>query len=262
MKQRPTAFSNSGMVQRSAIILFWLVLWQIVAHWIHNDIILVGPLEAAGSLCRLLPVKAFWLSIVHSFGKISLGFLAGFLSGILLGSIAYRFPLVREFLEPVMTLFKSIPVASFVILALIWAGSDKLAILIAFLVVLPMIYVNTLAGLTSTDPGLLEMAFVFRIPLLKKIRYIYLPALIPYLISGCRIALGMSWKSGVAAEVIGLPAHSIGEQLYMSKIYLETADLFAWTFVIIAVSALFEKLFLLCLSCFQRKVPRHTQQIQ
>lgn len=241
--------------RKTGIILFWLLVWQAGAYLIHNDIILVGPLEAAKALFGLLPDSDFWLSIAYSFGKISLGFLGGFSAGILLGSGAYRYPLIREFLEPVMTLMKSIPVASFVILALIWAGSDKLAVLIAFLVVLPMIYVNTLAGLTSTDPKLLEMAAVFRIPAWKKIRFIYLPALIPYLISGCRIALGMSWKSGVAAEVIGLPTHSIGEHLYMSKIYLETASLFAWTFVIIVVSALFEKLFLLCLSSLQRRSP-------
>lgn len=235
------------------IILFWLFVWQAAACLIHNNIILVGPWEAFQTLLRLLPTRDFWLSIAHSFGKISFGFLAAFAAGILLGGLAYRFSLVQEFLEPVMTLMKTTPVASFVILALIWVGSRQLAVLIAFLVVLPMIYVNTLAGFKSTDHNLLEMAAVFRIPAWKKIRFIYLPALFPYLISGCRVALGMSWKSGVAAEVIGLPSVSIGENLYMAKIYLETGDLFAWTFVIILVSSLFEKLFLGLLSFIGRK---------
>ena len=76
---------------------------------------------------------------------------------------------------------------------------------------------------------------------------------------GCRIALGMSWKSGAAAEVIGLPEHSIGEHLYMAKIYLETADLFAWTLVIILVSAVFEQivLFLISRLCPQRGEVTH-----
>ena len=87
----------------------------------------------------------------------------------------------------------------------------------------------------------------------KKIRFIYLPALLPFLMNGCRMALGMSWKSGVAAEVIGLPSVSVGERLYMSKIYLETADLFAWTFTIIIVSTLSEHIFLFLLSRLQRK---------
>ena len=88
------------------------------------------------------------------------------------------------------------------------------------------------------------MARVFHMPSLNRIRFIYVPAVLPYLLSGCRTALGMSWKSGIAAEVIGIPVNSIGEQLYYSKLYLDTAGLFAWTAVIIAVSALFEALFL------------------
>ena len=116
-----------------------------------------------------------------------------------------------------------------------------------------MIYVNTLAGLESTDKKLLEMAKVFCMTRRKKIHYIYLPALLPYLKSGCKIALGMSWKSGVAAEVIGVPTNSIGERLYMSKIYLNTSDLLAWTFVIIMISALFERVVLWLLSRLEPK---------
>lgn len=239
--------------RRPLIILFWIFIWQLAAWLIHNNIILVGPADAGLALLRLIPTGDFWLSIGHSFVKISLGFLLAFACGLALGGAAYRFPLLREFLAPILSLLKSIPVASFVILALIWVGSRNLAVFIAFLVVLPMIYVNTLAGLESTDPKLLEMARIFRVPPLKQFRYIYLPALLPYLLSSCRVALGMSWKSGVAAEVIGIPDASIGEQLYMSKIYLDTANLFAWTFVIIVVSALFERAFLALLAGLQRK---------
>ena len=143
-----------------------------------------------------------------------------------------------------MLLIKSVPVASFVILALIWIGSRNLAVFTSFLVVVPMVYVSTLSGMKHTDKKLLEMARVFRMPMWKRIHYIYVPALLPYLVNGCRTALGMSWKSGVAAEVIGIPEGSIGEQLYYSKLYLDTAGLFAWTFVIIIISALFERFFL------------------
>ena len=88
------------------------------------------------------------------------------------------------------------------------------------------------------------MARVFSLPLPRRIPFLYVPALTPYLVSSCRIALGMSWKSGIAAEVIGVPAHTIGERLYMAKIYLATSDVFAWTIVIILISSLFERLFL------------------
>ena len=231
-------------MRRIMIILFWLAVWQLAGLAIRNDIIFAGPADVARSFAALLPDPGFWISIGWSFGKILAGFFLAFLSGVLLGSLAFRFRFLKELLEPVITLAKSIPVASFVILALIWIGSANLSVFISFLVVLPMIYVNTIAGLESTDEKLVEMARVFSLSLPRRIRFLYVPALTPYLVSSCRIALGMSWKSGIAAEVIGVPAHTIGERLYMAKIYLATSDVFAWTIVIILISSLFERLFL------------------
>lgn len=241
-------------VRRTAIILFWLAIWQIAGLLIDNSIVFVGPADVLRSFSQLIPEPGFWKSIASSFGKISIGFLSAFLLGGLLGSLASRYRLLKELLEPLVALMKSIPVASFVILALIWIGSRNLSVFISFTVVFPIIYINTIAGLESTDPQLLEMAQVFSIRLPKRIHFIYVPALLPYLISGSKVALGMSWKSGIAAEVIGVPANTIGENLYMAKIYLSTADLFAWTIVIIIVSAVFEKLFLLLMETASKRL--------
>ncbi len=238
---------NNGRIRSAFIVLFWLSLWQLGAWMVGSGILLVGPGEVFLALIRLLPERDFWISILKSFQTISLGFLAAFLLGILAGSLAYFHPFAGEFLAPAVAFMKSVPVASFVILALIWMGSEYLSVFIAFLVVFPVIYVQTTAGLASTDPKLLEMAQVFRITGWRKFSGLYWPALLPFLTSSCKTALGMSWKSGIAAEVIGVPEGTIGEQLYLSKIYLSTAQLFAWTLVIILASAGFERLFLFLL---------------
>ena len=234
------------------IILLWIILWQLAAVTIHNKIIFVGPLEAFQALAAQFFTRDFWLTIFSSLLRIAAGYLTAFLAGIFIGALAGRFSLLREFLEPVTGLLQSVPVASFVILALIWIGSTNLSVLITFLVVFPIIYRNVLEGIQQVDRPLLEMARIFRLTSWKKLVYLYRPALMPYLQTGCRISLGMAWKSGIAAEVIGVPAHSIGEKLYMAKIYLSTAELFAWTFVIIVVSKVFEKLFLSILNLFAR----------
>ena len=198
----------------------------------------------AVTLAGLLKDGDFWLSLLHSAFRICSGFLSAFFLGILLGSLGWAFPLVKEFLKPPMLMIRCVPVASFVILALIWIGSENLSVFISFLVVVPMIYGATLAGLENMDKKLLEMSQVFSMPFLKKVRFLFIPAVHPYLVSSCRTALGMSWKSGVAAEVIGIPKASIGEQLYYTKLYLDTSGLFAWTFSIILISAVFELVFL------------------
>lgn len=246
--------------KKAGIIFLWLLAWQAVSLSVHNTILLVGPAEVIRALWIQAAMPGFWKTIAFSLGKISLGFLLAFATGILAGGAACRFPLFKDFLEPLMSLMKSVPVASFVILALIWVGSANLSVFIAFLVVFPIIYINTIAGFESTDPNLLEMAHIFHMQERKKFLYIYRPALLPYLVSGCRVALGMGWKSGVAAEVIGVPHGSIGEKLYMAKIYLSTADLFAWTLVIIVISASFEKFFLWLLNLAEAGRTSHKKQ--
>ena len=223
------------------ILLFWLAVWQGLALWMDRPILLVGPAETAAALLRMAAEGDFWIAVFSSLVRIGGGFALAFFLGLALGTAAYFRPFLGELLAPVVTAMKTIPVASFVILALIWAGADRLALVISFLVVFPMIYLNTLAGLRSTDPALLEMCEVFRVGWSQKVWNVYRPALASYLLSASQVALGMSWKSGIAAEVIGTPDYSIGEQLYMAKIYFTTNELLAWTVTVIALSFVFEK---------------------
>ncbi|MCH5343460.1 MAG: ATP-binding cassette domain-containing protein [Acetatifactor sp.] len=230
--------------RKTIIILFWLLMWHLLALWVNNKIMLVTPFRALQALASMLPKETFWQSVAGSLIRIGLGFLLGLVVGILLAILSNRFSFLEELLSPVISLFKAVPVASLVVLFLIWWGSSFLAVAVCFLIVLPNLYINTLEGLKATDKRLLEMADVFRIPFFNRFFYIYRPALKPFLLSGLKLSLGMSWKSGVAAEVIGTPDLSIGERLYMSKIYLETAEVFAWTAVVILLSLFFEKLVL------------------
>lgn len=232
------------IMRKTAVILFWLLLWQLLSLAVGNYVLMVGPWETLLRFFALLGEPYFYVTAGMSLLRIGAGFLTGFLTGVSLAACSSRFRLLEEGLAPVMGLLKAIPVASFVVLLLIWWGSSFLAVAVCFLVVLPNIYINTLEGLKSTDSALLEMGDVFRLPLGTKIFYIYLPALRPFLTGGLKLALGMCWKSGVAAEVIGTPARSIGGQLYLSKIYLDTAGVFAWTAAVILLSALFERLIL------------------
>ena len=141
-----------------------------------------------------------------------------------------------------MTVIKSIPVASFVILVIIWAGSGSLSLVISSLVVFPTVFLNTLAGLDSTSVKLIETGRMFRFRTRDKIRHIYLPSCAPHIGSAVCLGAGMAFKSGIAAEVIGRPLRSIGTGIYLSKISLATADLFAWTFCAVVLAFLFEKL--------------------
>ena len=228
---------------RKAIIIFcWLLVWVILSRIIQNKILLAGPVETLQALGRLLFTGSFWNACLGTILRIAFGYLAGMLLGILLAAFSAGRSWPEEVLAPVITLMKAVPVASVVVIFLIWWGSDNLAVAISFFMALPNFYLNTLEGIRSTDKNLLEMAKVFSMPARNRFFYIYRPTLRPFWDSAIKLSVGMSWKAGVAAEVIGLPERAIGEQLYMSKIYLETDKVFAWTLVIILLSQLFEKL--------------------
>lgn len=241
------AFFKHQKVQRTAAVAFALLLWQLAALLLNEPLLLASPVQVAGRLFALVGEKSFWHTVVYTALRIIAGFFLGFFTGILLAILAGRFRWVEMLLWPFVVTVKSIPVASFVILVLIWLGSQQLSIFISFLMVMPVMYLNTLQGLQSTDKKMLEMAGIFRLTALQKLKHIYLPHLRPFLTGACSIALGLSWKSGVAAELIGRPNFSMGDMLYMAKVHMDTADLFAWTFVIILLSLLFEKLFLFCM---------------
>lgn len=237
-------------------VLFWLAVWQIGAMLLDQKILLASPLAVAERLIQLIPQGEFWASAAFSAGRILLGFALGLCTGTLLAVLAGNFGIVKSLLSPLVSAMKSIPVASFTILALIWVSSKDLAVLITVLIAIPIVYSNVLEGIENLDPKLHEMAELFNIPPHKRFVGVYLSQVLPYFRSAAGLAMGLCWKSGVAAEVIGIPDGSIGERLYMSKVYLETEDLFAWTVVIILLSYLCEKLFMLLMNALVKRVER------
>ena len=232
---------KKDVLTRILAVLAALAVWQLAAMSVGSRILLATPWQALGRLLALLPTAGLWRTVGCSFVRIAGGFLLALALGTALALAAYRRRMVETLLRPYVVVIKSVPVASFIILALIWMRTSALPLFISFLMVFPILYTNVLAGIRSADRELLEMARVFRVPWLRQARCILLPAAEPFLLAGSAAALGMSWKAGVAAEVIGVVGGSIGEKLYEAKIYLQTGDLLAWTAVIVALSALFER---------------------
>ena len=217
--------------------LFWLAVWQALSMAVGQPILLASPVETLARLFELLPTADFWRSVLFTLGHILAGYAMAAALGAALGALAARFDPVADLLAPLLSALRSVPVASFVIAALIWVPSRRLSLLVVAVIVLPLVYAGTLDGLRQIDPALMEMARVFRMRRRDQLRCIVLPAALPSLASALSVSMGLAWKSGVAAEVIGIPTGSIGERLYKAKVYLATPDLFAWTLTIVLLSA-------------------------
>ena len=239
--------SKKTFLAKTAAVLLALAVWQAVAMLIDSELILVTPIEVIKRLFTVWREPGFFASITFTSSKIILGFLAAFFTGIGLGALAGRFRVAEILLWPWMLTVKSVPIASFVLIILLFVSSADISVFISFLIVLPIIYTNVLSAIKSTDKKLLEAAKLFGTPAKYRLLYIRLPQIKPYLISASSVGCGLAFKAGVAAELIGIPTGSIGEALYNAKIYLNSADLFAWTVIIILMSVLFEKLFIFLL---------------
>ena len=233
-----------------------LVLWQIVSMIVGMDMLLVSPLKVLARLCTIWREKDFLSTVLFSMCRIFGGFLLAFLAGIGLALLAGRFRTVEVLLWPYVVTIKSVPIASFIILCLIWFSYSQMTVFIAFLIAFPVIYSNVLQGIRSTDPQLVEMAKVYKVRGFRKLFYIHLPGVMPFLMSACGVAIGMSWKAGVAAEVIGVINGSIGQKLYDAKIYFQNVDLLSWTLIIILLSVAGEKLFVRLLRSLYRRAVR------
>lgn len=230
-------------IKRVCAAIFWLLIWQLAAMLVDQSLILVSPVQVIARLGELLCESSFILSVATSASRIVTGFLAGLIFGTLLAILAARFELIEAMLSPLLSAIKAVPVASFTILALFLIPAKSLSVLVTFLIALPLVYANMLTGIKSTDRALLEMAQLFRMSNVKRTTCVYFSQVLPYFRSASDVAAGLSWKSGVAAELIVIAANSIGERLYEAKVGLETAELFAWTIVVIALSFLTELIF-------------------
>lgn len=243
-----------GIIRYPASILLWFLIWYVAARQINNEIFLPSPDRVLKVLLvDLIPTAAFWKSLLTSLVHIAVGFLLGAMAGILLALTAAFSRAVELFCWFPIKVLKSVPVASFVILTLLWLDAEALSIFVPAMIVLPILYINTLTGMKETDPGLIEMTRLFRVPFVRQLWYLYLPEALPHIWAGASLAVGLSWKSGVAAEIIGLARNSIGNELYQAKLYFLTPELFAWTMVIVLLSILCEGVFQHILRTAKRK---------
>lgn len=230
------------LLRGGAAALFWLAAWTLLARLVGSPLLLPAPWTVAARLGQLAVRASFWGTVGTTLLRILYGTAAGILLGVLTALLTSRFRAADALLRPLLTVVKTTPVASFIILLLIWVGRDILPAVIVVLMVLPVTWANVCAGISSLDPELREMAKVFGFSPIRRLRRLWLPTVLPHFLSACHSALGLGWKAGVAAEVLTVPLRSVGRMLYEAKLNLETTDLFAWTVTVILCSLVIEKL--------------------
>lgn len=221
--------------------VFWLGVWALAARAAGSELLLPGPAAVWGAFVRLLPAAPFWRSVGASLLRVLAGLAWGTAAGALLGALTAAWAWADALFSPAVRVVRSTPVASFILLILLWASRTAVPAVVSGLMVLPVIWEAVRRGLASASPLLLEFARAYRFGRFKTLRLICLPAVLPHFIGGVHTALGLAWKAGVAAEVLCRPRLAVGSAIYNAKLTLETPELFAWTAAVAALSFTLEK---------------------
>ena len=232
---------------------FWLGVWQGCALLVDrsvggrgNELLLPYPASVLRALAGLAGTEEFWAAVLASLGRITLGLAGGLCLGGLLAVLTCASPWADRLLSPAVRVVRAAPVASFILLVLLWTGRAAVPGVIAALMVIPVVWDSLSQGIRAVDKGLLELARVCRFSQGKTAVLIYLPSLRPQLLAALTTAAGLAWKSGVAAEVLCLPEPALGQRIYYAKYNLEIPELFAWTAVTAGLSMLLERLLRVC----------------
>lgn len=223
-------------------VLFWIAVWQIASMRINSSLIIPSPIGTLEKTAELIGNGNFLKICIGSVVRIFLGAVIGIAAGTLLAALGHFIPILKYLTYPVMTVIKATPVASFIVLLLILIGKNSVPSVTSALISIPILWANVSQGIDGIDKNLTEVCEVYEVPYLKRLRVLWIPSVMPNFISGIKSCIGLSWKAGIAAEVLCTPTDSIGLKIHETRIYLETSELFAWTLVVIILSLAFEKL--------------------
>ncbi len=225
------------------IAAFWILVWEIASWKFEKPLLFPSPGAVFERWWQLLQTAEFYRITANSLWNVLIGILTALLAASLLAVFTHKLSFLRELLLPLMAVIKATPVASIIILTLIFLGSARVPSFITFLIVFPVVWTNLDEGLQNIDRQLLEVAEIYRIPPFKRLQILTLPSVKPYFISACRTSLGLAWKAGIAAEIIAMPPNTIGTMIGDAKLYILTTDMFAWTLTVILLSLAIEYLF-------------------
>ena len=224
------------------VALLWIGIWYVAALIVHKPLILPNPIETATALFDLLRTEEFYKVVAFTLLRVLIGLTLGVVSGIAFAIVCHRFSIVKHFLSPMISVVRSTPVASFIVLLWIILDGSVLSIFVAFLMVMPVVWQNTLDGFSSIPRELIEVADVYELSLKRRYEILIMPILSGYIFPAIITSVGLAWKSEVAAEIIAYTKDSIGMHINDAKSFMLTPTVFAWTTVIVAMSICLELL--------------------
>jgi NitT/TauT family transport system permease protein len=212
-------------------VLFCALLaagWEFMARRLHSALVptVGGVLDA---LAAILRDGSAFVQIDITLERIALGFTLAFAVAVVIGTASGRNPVIRAFFEPALLLGLTVPGLIWALLCVIWFGIGLRTSTTAIaLGTAPVLIVSIMHGIRAIDTDIIEMAHVYRFSRLARLRYVWMPAITPFLLSGARLGFSHAWKVIVLVEIFGL-SDGVGYQLNSDFSAQNVAGMLAWT---------------------------------
>lgn len=233
-------YSWKNRSQRLMACLVLLILWEIVAIKINNNIYLPKIEEVLVSMGDIIWSPDFVQNVVSSLYRTLISFSIALVLAIILGVLSKQYPFFKNFLSPLNAIGKTIPTMVLVVLALIWFDKDKAPFVVGVAIVFPILYEGIINSLNGIDVKIVEMCEIYRVSTVEKVKKIYIPVIFFYIINIIISTFSLAFKVVVAGEVHGQPRYGIGSAIQLSKMNFDTTSIFAWIVLIAIISVFFE----------------------
>lgn len=218
-----------------------LLVWEVLSIIQDNNYLLPDVKSTFSALIEIIKSEEFFTTVLSSFLRVLFGLVLGVILGFILAIVCHASDIIRSLVSPVISIVKATPVASIIILLFIKFSGNELAVFIALLMVLPIIWQNVLDGFDGIDKGLAEVCTVYKFSYFKRLNYLVIPTLFKYLVPGLITSVGLAWKAEIATEIIAYTSNSIGKEINDAKNLLtDSPRVFAWTIIVIVLSILLE----------------------
>jgi NitT/TauT family transport system permease protein len=226
----------------AASAVFILLVWKLLAIYFDSDFVVPHPEKTFLTVIKLFADDGFVTIVGTTILRGLFGFVISFVLGMGFGILAGISENFNAFLRPILVMIRSVPVIALILLALIWFNPGSVPVFIAMLTMFPFMCTNVIDGIKSVDNSLVAMARFYNVGHNRIIREVYIPAIMPFIISGASSAMGIGWRAIIIGEVLSQPEYGIGTLMQEAQTFLNVDAVLAWTIVAVAISYVFEKL--------------------
>lgn len=238
--------NNTSLLKNKVVKIIFslfviLLLWEVAALVVNDNFFLPDVFTTLEALVKIVVSGSFFSVVFTALYRVVSGLILGIVFGILIAGLCHKFDILNTVLSPFISIMKATPVACIIVLLWIRLNYTEIAIFVVVLMITPIIWQNVYDSLRDVDKELMEVADVFELSKIQRLKLLIVPSVLSYLLPAIVTSVGLGWKAEIAAEI--MTNSNIGRLIYDFKtVSFDTASIFAWTVIIVSLSIVFEKI--------------------